>query len=94
MDKKVYIIDIFGNPVTILEGHNNIISCIKETSDYVITGSWDGTLKVWNNSYQLIRTIDGFQYSVVCEVLTNEKIVAGSADGVLQVFNKDFDRVF
>ena len=35
-----------GNILQIVKGHTSPISCIRMTSDKLITGSWDKTLKI------------------------------------------------
>lgn len=43
-DKRIYIIDVAGNPLNILEGHTGIVSCIKSNALFLYTGSWDGSI--------------------------------------------------
>ena len=48
MDSKIRIFDSIGNPVMMLEGHQKgVISFSWTASGQLISGSWDGTAKVW-----------------------------------------------
>ena len=50
-----------ANPVNHLKGHTDAISCMRITSSmkYLITSSFDGTLKVWDN--QTKKMVDSIQ---------------------------------
>lgn len=48
-DGRVYQIDPSGNPMLELQAHEQPVNCVVQASENeLITGSWDGTAKVWN----------------------------------------------
>ena len=48
-DRKVYQFDLHGSPEGVFEGHENSVNCVKILDERrIITGSWDGTAKIWD----------------------------------------------
>jgi WD40 repeat protein len=48
-DRKIFQMDADGNPVGEFEGHENTVNCVKVLdANHIITGSWDGTAKIWD----------------------------------------------
>jgi WD40 repeat protein len=51
MDCKIRVYDTTGNPVMVLEGHvKGVISFSWTAGGSLISGSWDGTAKIWDLS--------------------------------------------
>ena len=49
MDCKIRIFDATGNPVMVIDGHQKGIISFSWTVDgHLISGSWDGTAKIWD----------------------------------------------
>jgi phospholipase A-2-activating protein len=49
MDCKIRIFDSIGSPVMVIEGHQKGIISFSWTADgHLISGSWDGTAKIWD----------------------------------------------
>ena len=54
-DKTIMMMDKEGNPIGKLEGHDNAVNCIKAIGDSkIISGSWDGTAKIWDLASQSV----------------------------------------
>jgi len=40
---------LHGSPEGVFEGHENSVNCVKILDERrIITGSWDGTAKIWD----------------------------------------------
>ena len=49
MDSKIRVYDTIGNPIAVLEGHTKGVISFSWTSDgLLVSGSWDGTAKIWH----------------------------------------------
>src|SRR5437868_2730649 len=76
-----------------LKDHNNVISCLAilqtSTGEYLISGSSDKTLKIWDTKmYKCIKTLVGHTGSVYCVAVFSEHLVAsGSQDNTLKLWN-------
>ncbi|GJD19102.1 WD-40 repeat protein [Rivularia sp. IAM M-261] len=75
-----------------LQGHNDAVNTVAVTLDSqrVISGSSDGTLKVWElNSGKLLMTLDGHTASVnsIALSLDGKYILSGSSDKTLNLWN-------
>lgn len=90
-DKKIYQLDFQGNPVSFFEGHQNTINCVWILDEtHIISGSWDGTAKIWNISTQeCVTTLGGHSHAVTVLVLQNGQIITGSQDGKIWRWNRD-----
>src|SRR5208337_2852832 len=71
-----------------LSGHDSVVMAL--TGDgRVVTGSSDGTVKVWDlNSGQEQRTLSGHGSGVMALALTGDgRVVSGSLDGTVKVWD-------
>ena len=51
MDTKIRVYDLIGNPLAELTGHSKgVISFSWSVAGHLISGSWDGTARVWKLS--------------------------------------------
>ena len=59
MDSRIRVFDSVGNPLMELNGHQKGVISFSWTSDgRLISGSWDGTARVWDlNSGQCVLTL-------------------------------------
>ncbi|MBD2354613.1 hypothetical protein H6G41_08210 [Tolypothrix sp. FACHB-123] len=81
-----------GSLVRTLVGHSDSVKALALTSDgkYVISGSDDNTLKVWNwQTGELLRTLNNHSSSVQALALTSDGkyVISGSDDNTLKVWN-------
>jgi WD40 repeat protein len=81
-----------------IEGHEKDIFCLaiipSDNNEYVISGSSDNTLKIWDmQTYQCIRVLRGHSYAVTCVAVFNEElIVSGDNNGSIMIWNvKNYD---
>lgn len=86
-DRTAVRIDAEGNPVQQYVGHEGPVCSVLERGAQVITGSWDGTAKVWDvSSGELQHSLDAGAHAVTIGVLPTGEIVTGSQDRTLRVF--------
>mmetsp|Transcript_28111 Transcript_28111/g.81064 ORF Transcript_28111/g.81064 Transcript_28111/m.81064 type:complete len:740 (-) Transcript_28111:142-2361(-) len=69
-------------------GHEGPVCSVAERGASVITGSWDGTAKVWDAATgELQATLDAGAHAVAVAVLPTGEVVTGSQDRSLRVFS-------
>ena len=72
------------------EGHHSRVSCVSILSDrYVVSGSWDYTLRIWDSATgQCLQTLEGHKNRVSCvAVLPDAIVVSGSDDCTLRIWD-------
>lgn len=73
---------------TILEGHNDSVMCLQIHNNYLATGSYDATVKLWNlDSGELIRTFEGHTAGIRALQFDGHKIIRGSLDHTIKIWN-------
>ena len=92
-----------GTIVGELKGHNDCVNSVSFTpSGEILTGSWDGTVRVWKDGVN-VHTFRGHQNATeVCALSTGEIIIASTnmnieiiRDGVVQkTINKAHGRMY
>ncbi|CAD8212029.1 unnamed protein product [Paramecium pentaurelia] len=90
-DKQIYLLDNEGNPLGILDGHDQQVCSLKSISEnLLISGSWDATAIIWDISQmkQLYR-LNGHKYGVAVYGDENLNFITGSQDGILHSWSKE-----
>lgn len=87
-DRTAFLIDAEGNPVRQFVGHEDNVCSVAEMGKQLVTGSWDGTAKVWDvESGELRHSLDaGPPRAVAVAVLPTGEIVTGAQDASLRLF--------
>ncbi|KAI9342340.1 WD40-repeat-containing domain protein [Obelidium mucronatum] len=71
----------------LLSGHDGIISAVKLTPKFVLTGGVDATVKIWNvETKECVRTLSGHESEIVAIQVGNHIIVTGSEDNTIRVW--------
>jgi guanine nucleotide-binding protein subunit beta-2-like 1 protein len=98
-DKTVLIWDLtkedpanFGTPRRAFTGHSHFVSDVVISSDgqFVLSGSWDGTLRLWDiNAGVCHRQFVGHKKDVLSVAFSadNRQIVSGSRDKTIKLWN-------
>ena len=65
-DNVMFAIDLEGNPMMEFKGHEAGVSSVSQALEHeVVTGSWDGTAKIWDVSTgQCKKTLEGHTHAV------------------------------
>ena len=72
-------------------GHNHSVRTLCKISDNEFaSGSFDGTIKIWNiNSFETIQTLFGHQSYVICVIkISNGDLVSCSNDHSIKIWRK------
>jgi guanine nucleotide-binding protein subunit beta-2-like 1 protein len=97
-DKKVFIWNLtreegnYGQPKRSLSGHSHFVQDIVISSDgqFALSGSWDGTLRLWELNYgTTTRRFVGHTKDVLSVAFSadNRQIVSGSRDKTIKLWN-------
>ena len=81
-------IDGEGNPVMEFLGHeSNVNSLSQSIPEEIVSGSWDGTARVWDTATGKCKAVlDGHQHAVSVLSLPNGIIITGSQDKTLRLW--------
>jgi guanine nucleotide-binding protein subunit beta-2-like 1 protein len=82
----------YGYPQRRLRGHSHIVQDVAISSDghFALTGSWDGTLRLWDlNTGETTKTFVGHTKDVLSVAFSadNRQIVSGSRDKTINLWN-------
>jgi guanine nucleotide-binding protein subunit beta-2-like 1 protein len=97
-DKKVFLWNLtreegnYGQPRRSLSGHSHFVQDIVISSDgqFALSGSWDGTLRLWELNYgTTTRRFVGHTKDVLSVAFSadNRQIVSGSRDKTIKLWN-------
>lgn len=71
-----------------LVGHKDGVTCLRFNRKYLISGSYDATIKVWDiESGACIRTLTGHLKGVRSLVFDAQKLITGGLDSTIKVWN-------
>ena len=98
MDSHIRVYDCDGNLIHKLEGHSKgVISFSWSSSGYLISGSWDGTAKIWNiEDGSCLNTLGphengvhvlGLSHNLIATTSTGEAINNRPANFKLRIWN-------
>jgi guanine nucleotide-binding protein subunit beta-2-like 1 protein len=84
--------NVAGKPRRRLTGHSHFVSDVAISSDgqFALSGSWDGTLRLWSlESGQTVKRFIGHQKDVLSVAFSadNRQIVSGSRDRSIKLWN-------
>merc|ERR1712226_797426 len=82
----------YGIPKRRLQGHSHFVSDVVISSDgqFALSGSWDGTLRLWDlNTGNTTRRFIGHSKDVLSVAFSvdNRQIVSGSRDRTIKLWN-------
>ncbi|KAH8166273.1 hypothetical protein CIB48_g1936 [Xylaria polymorpha] len=73
---------------TVLEGHTDSVMCLQIYNEFLVTGSYDASIRLWNlGSGSLIRTFLGHTAGIRALQFDGTKIVSGSLDETIKIWN-------
>lgn len=72
----------------ILKGHTNGIMALHIYDNYLATGSYDATIKIWNlDTGEEVRTLRGHTMGIRCLQMDDTKLISGSIDKTVKVWD-------
>ncbi len=80
----------YGKLVNTLGGHTGPVNSVSQTPDgNVITGSWDGTVRLWRNGTQIAKLDKNQQYATEVLGLPSGEIITGSGNKAINIYKAD-----
>ena len=79
-DNKAILIDADGSPLMEFIGHEAAVNSVSQSiKEEIVTGSWDGTAKIWDvETGKCKETLSGHSHAVATLSLPNGIILTGS----------------
>ncbi|KAK3806303.1 MAG: quinon protein alcohol dehydrogenase-like superfamily, partial [Benniella sp.] len=72
----------------VFRGHTDGVMCLQFDDSFLITGSYDNTVKVWNiETAECLRTLTGHALCVRALQFDEAKLITGSMDRTLRIWN-------
>lgn len=73
---------------TVFQGHTDSVMCLQIYADFLISGSYDASIRLWNlSSGSLVRTFLGHTAGIRALQFDGSKIVSGSLDETIKIWN-------
>lgn len=70
------------------QGHTNGVMCLQFDDNFLATGSYDNTIKIWDmESGEEVQTLKGHTAGIRCLQLNGERLISGSLDRSIKVWN-------
>lgn len=90
-EKVAYKLDYDGNPHKQFVGHDGPVCSISEqSSDRLLTGSWDGTFRIWDMATtQQIAKVDAGTHAITICCLPTGDIATGSQEASIKIWSSD-----
>ena len=84
--------ETYGKPLRSLHGHSHFVQDIALSNDasYILSGSWDGTMRLWDiKTGKTIRRFVGHSKDVLSVAFSadNRQIISGSRDKTVRLWN-------
>jgi WD40 repeat protein len=79
-DNKIMMIDIEGNPIQELLGHEGAVNSLSQvTESELVSGSWDATAKVWDLSTGKVKhNLTGHTHATSVLAVEGGTVITGS----------------
>lgn len=79
--KGIYTVKIFS-------GHTDGVTCLQFNRKYLMTGSYDTTIKIWKvDTGECLRTLTGHTKAIRSLVFDSQKLITGGLDSTIKVWN-------
>lgn len=79
-DAKIYIIDMEGNPISLLEGHTGAVNSLSQYGGHLVSGSWDTTARIWDLKTKTCTKILPGHSHAVCVLFLNEFLILTASE--------------
>lgn len=74
--------------VKTFEGHTDGITCLQFNQKYLMTGSYDATVKIWRvDTGECIRTLTGHKKGIRSLAFDGQKLITSGLDSTIKVWN-------
>lgn len=83
-------VDSQGNPSMLFEGHENVVNSLSQSvPEEIVSGSWDGTARIWETRTGKVKCVlEGHQHAVCVLSLPNGITITGSQDKSIRLWYK------
>lgn len=74
--------------VKTFEGHTDGVTCLQFNRKYLMTASYDNTVKIWKvDTGECLRTLTGHTKAIRSLVFDSQKLITGGLDSTIKVWN-------
>ena len=71
------------NQLLLLRGHTSFVWCLTVWNNYLYSGSYDKTIRKWNENGDCVATLRGHTDVVYCLTVWNNHLYSGSDDNTI-----------
>lgn len=69
-------------------GHTDGVTCLQFNNKYLMTGSYDSTIKIWKiETGELLKTLSGHTKGIRSLAFDSQKLITGGLDSTIKVWN-------
>lgn len=90
-DCKALVVNLEGELMSTISGHENAVNYVQELGGTLMTGSWDATAALWDlETSTCVKTLKTDKHShAVTGLLTSSMVVTGSQSGYMNFWSLD-----
>ena len=81
------------NQLAVLKSHTSAVYCLIVWNNYLYSGSYDRTIRKWNENGKCVATLHGHTDMVMCLIVWNNHLYSGGYDNTIRKWDENDDGV-